>query len=69
MKTEPIKTTDEINIGDTFVYTGKPRGTGLYVPDIGEKWTIKSQGDKIELSIQMIERGRGWEKLVKTPHK
>lgn len=34
MKTEPIKTTDEINIGDTFVYTGKPRGTGLYVPAI-----------------------------------
>lgn len=63
--TQAIKSTNEINIGDIFIYTGKPRGTGMYVPDLGEQWEIKSKEDIIGLSIQMIERGRGYEKLIK----
>lgn len=59
-----IKSSNEINIGDFFVYTGKPRGTGMYVPKIGEITEIRSEGDKIRMSIEMIERGRGYEKVV-----
>ena len=64
MKTEKIKSTDEIKIGDTFVYTGQPRGTGIYPPEIGTTWRVTDQRDILGLSIEMIERGRGWEKQV-----
>lgn len=64
MKTEKIKSSDEINIGDTFVYTGNPRGTGMFVPEIGQQFKIETKNDAIGLSIEMIERGRGYEKLI-----
>lgn len=59
-----IETSHEINIGDTFIYTGEPRGTGMYIPIIGKEWFIENEDNKIALSIEMIERGRGWKKLL-----
>jgi hypothetical protein len=59
-----IKSTEEIKIGDVLVYTGNPRGTGMYVPEIGETWEMKSKDDLIHASIEIIERGRGWRPLL-----
>ena len=59
-----IKSTDEIKIGDVLVYTGKPRGSGMVVPEIGEKWEMKTNSDLIAASIEIIERGRGWWPLI-----
>lgn len=64
-ETVEIETSHEINIGDTFVYTAEPRGTGMFPPKIGTEWEIKTQDDVIHLSIEMIERGRGWKKKIK----
>lgn len=61
-----IKSTTEIKIGDTLVYTGKPRGTGMFVPEIGETWEMDSDSDIVQASIQIIERGRGWRPLIKS---
>lgn len=62
--TVEIKSSNEINIGDTFIYTGEPRGTGMYIPELGAQWEIKTKDDIIHLSIEMIERGRGWRKNI-----
>lgn len=59
-KIRNIKSTTEIKIGDTLVYTGNPRGSGIYVPEIGETWEMKTKDDIISASIEIIERGRGW---------
>lgn len=64
MKTKKIKTSNEINVSDTVVYTGNPRGAGVYVPEIGQRFPIRDTNDCIWLSIEMIERGRGYEKLI-----
>lgn len=58
-----IKSTTEIKIGDVLIYTGKPRGTGMFVPDIGAKWKMETEEDLISASIEIIERGRGWRPL------
>lgn len=55
-----IKSTNEIKVGDTLLYTGNPRGTGLFVPEIGAMWKMESEGDIVQASIEIIERGRGW---------
>lgn len=58
-----IKSTDEIKIGDVLVYTGNPRGTGIYPPEIGTKWEMKTNEDLMSASIEIIERRRGWKPL------
>lgn len=58
--TRPINNINDIEIGDTLVYTGKPRGTGMNVPEIGEEWQMKTETDITYASIEIIERGRGW---------
>ena len=63
-KIREIKSTNEIKIGDVLVYTGKPRGSGLFVPEIGTKWEMKTNDDLIGASIEIIERGRGWRPLA-----
>jgi len=63
-KTEKVFNTNEINIGDKFMYTMNPRGTGMYIPKIGEIREMKTQDDIIGISIEMIERGRGWERVI-----
>ena len=55
-----IKSIYEIQIGDVLVYTGNPRGSGIYPPEIGEKWEMKTKNDLLSASIEIIERGRGW---------
>lgn len=67
METEKITDTRQIKIGDVFIYTGKPRGTGMLVPEIGTRWAMQHENDIISLSIEMIERGRGWEREVSKP--
>lgn len=67
-ETVEIKSVNEIKIGDVLVYTKKPRGTGAFLPKVGERWEMKTQGDIISASIQIIERGRGWWPIkTKTP--
>ena len=62
-KTREIKSTNEISIGDTLMYTGDPRGTGMFVPELGQLWEMKTEEDLIHASIEIIERGRGWRPL------
>lgn len=59
-----IKSTNEIKIGDTMIYTGNPRGAGIYPPEVGTKWKMKTKQDIIGVSIEIIERGRGWKPLL-----
>jgi len=66
MKTVKIKSINEIKIGDVFVYTGHPRGTGMFPPDIGQKFEMKTQYDCTWLSIEIIEKRRGYEKIIES---
>lgn len=57
---EKIKSVQQLAIGMEMVYTGQPRGSGMFVPDIGTAFTIESESDIMGISIEIIERGRGW---------
>jgi hypothetical protein len=55
-----IKSTEEIKIGGTLVYAMQPKGTGMFKPEVGTLWEMKTDDDIIAASIEIIERGRGW---------
>lgn len=55
-----IKSTEELKVGMVMVYTGQPRGTGAWPPEIGATAELKDRSDVIGISIEIIERGRGW---------
>lgn len=69
-----IKSALEIKIGQRYIYTRQPRGTGMFVPNVGDTWDIKTKSDIMSIAIEMIERGRGWKlvmpgkKPTKHPH-
>lgn len=63
-KSRKIINTNDINIGDRLMYTMNPRGTGMYIPKIGEIWEMKTDNDIIGASIELIERGRGWQLVI-----
>ena len=65
-KTEKITDTRQINVGDIMVYTGNPRGSGMYPPDIGQEFLMETQGHITWVAIEMVERGRGYERKIVT---
>lgn len=58
--TRKIKSTEEIKIGDTLVYTMQPKGSGMFKPEVGTRWEMKTDDDVFNAAIEIIERGRGW---------
>lgn len=64
---EKIKNVSNLIVGQTLVYTGSPRGTGMHVPEIGKRWELITEEDLISASIEIIERGRGWEIITLSP--
>ncbi len=60
-KSTPITNTYKLQIGDTLIYTRNPRGSGMYVPEVGKQWKLETENDIINASIEIIERGRGWQ--------